>query len=62
MRVLLRDPRMSKAVPGRWAWRRPLPPATVVGVEAGGRKLSLRRDDGAVVKAHLEDVVELPAD
>ena len=58
-RVLIRDPKLSKEVAGKTAWRRPLPPGTVV--EVRGRKATVRRDDGALLKdLHLENLVELP--
>ena len=48
---------------GKLAWRRSLPPGTVTEVDRSGRKCSVRRDDGVVLKSiHLENIVELPDD
>ena len=60
-RVLVRDPRLTQQGAGKLAWRRPLPPGTVTEVDRSGRKATVRRDDGAVLKSvHVENLVDLP--
>ena len=58
--MLYRDPRAG-AVGGRAAWKEPLSGPWIVE-KVQGNKLRLRRQDGCVVEAHVEDVIVLPAD
>jgi hypothetical protein len=58
-KVVYRDPRI-RAAGGRTAWKRPLTEPCEI-LEVSGNRVTLRREDGTQVLAHVEDVVVVPA-
>ena len=59
MSVVYRDPR-AKSAGGRTAWRPALSePCSVISVS--GNRAKLKKPDGSIIEAHVEDIIVVPA-